>query len=253
MIQEERDGKIITYKCRTCDSINIVKNGTNRLGHQQYFCKDCKARRVLVSRREEKRKEKKKDRSKVLAACLERTSMRGIARIFKLSRNTLKDWVIEHFLDLPTLKETLLPAQSDDILEWDEAWSFVRVKVHKRWLWTVLCRRTRQIVGYQIGDRSEKTCRALWNSIPTMYKRAFHYSDLWKAYQKVLPEDQHLAVEKDSGETNHQERWYNTLRQWLGRYTRRTLSFSKVDFYHHLFTEWFIIEHNLRMKMMSLT
>jgi len=42
------------------------------------------------------------------------------------------------------------------------------------------------------------------------------------------------------------------LRQWLGRYTRKTLSFSKSDFYHELVTRWFIIEHNRRMAL-SLT
>jgi IS1 family transposase len=31
-------------------------------------------------------------------------------------------------------------------------------------------------------------------------------------------------------------RWNNTLRQWLGRYTRKTLSFSKEDTYHTLVT-----------------
>ena len=54
MIQEKQNGKTITYHCRTCESTNIVKNGTNRLGQQQYLCKKCGARRVLVSRREEK-------------------------------------------------------------------------------------------------------------------------------------------------------------------------------------------------------
>ena len=33
-------------------------------------------------------------------------------------------------------------------------WSFVHEKWNKRWLWTVMCRRTRQIVAFVIGDRS---------------------------------------------------------------------------------------------------
>jgi IS1 family transposase/DNA-directed RNA polymerase subunit RPC12/RpoP len=37
----------IVYRCRVCDSENIVKNGTNRCGNPQYWCKDCGARRVL--------------------------------------------------------------------------------------------------------------------------------------------------------------------------------------------------------------
>ncbi|MXZ21016.1 MAG: hypothetical protein F4Y84_10520 [Caldilineaceae bacterium SB0665_bin_25] len=33
--------KTITYSCRVCGSTNIVRNGINRLGQQQYHCKDC--------------------------------------------------------------------------------------------------------------------------------------------------------------------------------------------------------------------
>lgn len=49
--------KTITYSCRVCGSENIVKNGTNRLGQQQYHCKDCGVYRVLESRREKKKAE----------------------------------------------------------------------------------------------------------------------------------------------------------------------------------------------------
>lgn len=49
--------KTITYSCRVCGSENIVKNGTNRLGQQQYHCKDCGAYRVLESKRERKKAE----------------------------------------------------------------------------------------------------------------------------------------------------------------------------------------------------
>ncbi|MHB8627044.1 MAG: IS1 family transposase [Aggregatilineales bacterium] len=78
------------------------------------------------------------------------------------------------------------------------------------------------------------------------------YTDHWEAYTLVLPPDQHIASGKGAGQTNHQERWNNTLRQWLGRYTRRTLSFSKADRYHELITRWFILEYNLAIQV-SLT
>jgi IS1 family transposase len=42
------------------------------------------------------------------------------------------------------------------------------------------------------------------------------------------------------------ERWNNTLRQANARYVRKTLSFSKSDFYHELVTRLFIIRYNLR-------
>ena len=48
--------KTITYSSRVCGSTNIVKNGTNRLGQQQYHCKECNAYRVLESKREAKKR-----------------------------------------------------------------------------------------------------------------------------------------------------------------------------------------------------
>ncbi len=56
----------------------------------------------------------------------------------------------------PTIEETLLPAEPDDVLELDEVWSFVQKRANKRWLWTAICRRTRQIVAAVIGDRQHQ-------------------------------------------------------------------------------------------------
>ena len=41
----------IIYKCRGCGSSNIVKNGHNASGSQQFWCKDCGKRGVLKPRR----------------------------------------------------------------------------------------------------------------------------------------------------------------------------------------------------------
>ncbi|HUN24577.1 MAG TPA: hypothetical protein PK299_15715, partial [Anaerolineales bacterium] len=38
----------VTYSCRKCGSQNIVKNGHNASGNQQYWCKDCQKRLVLI-------------------------------------------------------------------------------------------------------------------------------------------------------------------------------------------------------------
>ncbi len=66
---------------------------------------------------------------------------------------------------LPSLTETLLPSQPGDVLEMDELVSSVGEKWFKRWLWTPLCRRTRRIVAYAIGDRSQDTCPLLWQAV----------------------------------------------------------------------------------------
>ena len=149
---------------------------------------------------------------------------------------------------LPALSETLLspdpqnPATS--VLELDELWSFVLKKINKRWVWIALCRHTRQVVAYVIGDRSEATCQKLWERVPTAYRQAHCYTDFWQAYQKVIPEDQHTACGKESGLTAHVERWNNTLRQRLARFVRKTLSFSKSDEMHEICLRLFLHRYN---------
>ena len=110
-----------------------------------------------------------------------------------------------------------------------------------------MCRRTRQIVAFVIGDRSEATCRKLWEQIPPTYKVCQSYSDFWDAYQLVFPAETHECVGKGSGQTNHMERWYCTLRQSCARFVRKTLSFSKSDVMHEILTRLFIIRHNLSL------
>ncbi len=130
-------------------------------------------------------------------------------------------------------------------LELDEMWSFVLKRANKRWLWVALARATRQVVAYVLGDRSEATCQQLWQRIPAAYRAAQCFSDFWAAYQLVLPWQQHTAVGKESGETAHVERGNNTLRQRLGRFVRKTLSFSKSDRMHEICLRLFLHRYNL--------
>lgn len=144
---------------------------------------------------------------------------------------------------LPDLCETLV-AVDNPVLELDELWSFVLKKTRKRWIWIALCRQTRQVVAFVIGDRSAKTCRRLWAAIPERYRLAQCYTDFWEAYAKVLPQAQHTAVGKETGQTAHVERWNLTLRQRLARFVRRTLSFSKSEKMHEACLRLFIHRYN---------
>lgn len=234
---------IITYHCPRCGSVNLVKNGHNKAGSQQAHCQDCDAYFVLVP----KSNSPSPESPKILKAALERCSLRGLERIFEVSRHTIAKWIKALVQALPPFRDTILPARPDDVLELDEAWSFVKTKQQNRWLWTVMCRRTRQIIAYVIGDHSDATCKRLWKRVPAEYRRCHSYSDFWQAYQRVLPSQTHQSVGKETGETAHMERWYNTLRQRMARYVRKTLSFSKSDTFHHLFTKWFIFEYNVSL------
>ncbi len=81
--------KTITYKCRGCGSANIVKNGHNAQGQQQYWCKECNKRAVLELRPRYTDAEKEQ----IIADYYERASMRGVERVFGVSRFTLAAWL----------------------------------------------------------------------------------------------------------------------------------------------------------------
>jgi transposase-like protein len=144
MIQET-----MTHACRAWKSTHSVKNGTNRCGNAQYHCKDGGTYRVLKP----KPAYSESDNQTVLRAGLERCSLRGGERIFDITRQTVVRWISTPVQKLPEGAETLLPASPDDVLELDEVWSFVLKKAGRRWLWTAMCRRTRQIVAFASGDR----------------------------------------------------------------------------------------------------
>jgi insertion element IS1 protein InsB len=104
-------------------------------------------------------------------------------------------------------------------------------------------RDTREIVGVYIGDRSQASAQELWLSLPVQYQEdAVAYTDFWEAYSFAFPNNRHRAVGKESGKTNHIERFNGTLRQRVSRLVRKTLSFSKkLD--NHIGAIFYFIHH----------
>lgn len=78
-----------TYVCRKCQSTNLKKNGTTRHGKQKFACKDCGAYGSLELTPFYTQEEK----DQILKAYQERSSMRGIQRIFGTSPRILKQWL----------------------------------------------------------------------------------------------------------------------------------------------------------------
>ena len=134
------------------------------------------------------------------------------------------------------------------MLELDELWSFVQAKAQTLWLWVALCRRTRQIVAWTLGDRSEQGAADLRAALPPAYRRCATRSDLWRAYQAAFPSKTHRCCPKMEGETSHVERWFCTLRQRVSRLVRKALSFSKCAENHLDAIHLFITTYNLRIK-----
>ena len=88
----------VLVRCPDCDQANIIRYGYTESGFQRYRCKDCA--RIFCDAPE--RGHTPQFKEQVLAAYLERASMRGIARTFHISRNTLTTWLKEKGGTCPT-------------------------------------------------------------------------------------------------------------------------------------------------------
>jgi len=82
---------------------------------------------------------------------------------------------------------------------WMSCGSFVSRSKDKVWVWIAMNRETREIVAFACGDRTENTCRILWDRVPSAYKEAIVFSDYWSAYRAVIPSGQQRPVGKETG------------------------------------------------------
>ncbi|MGE0083121.1 MAG: IS1 family transposase [Desulfococcaceae bacterium] len=116
---------------------------------------------------------------------------------------------------------------------------------HKPWIWPAANRETRQTAGAASGDRSDKTCLRLWESLPDDYrKHAVIYTDYWESYRNVIPSERLRQSGKESGETAHTERFNNTLRRRCACMVRKTLSFSRNREMHGKRIRMFVSHYN---------
>ncbi len=119
--------------------------------------------------------------------------MRGIGRLFGVSRQTLAQWlkkvvsvcavsVCAALLPQRALHNALFRAQKDDRLELDEVWSFevwsfVGHKKNRGWLWCVQCKGTRQIVAGMPGQRDIVMAGDVGAKEPFQYKDGLCFAD----------------------------------------------------------------------------
>jgi insertion element IS1 protein InsB len=101
-------------------------------------------------------------------------------------------------------------------------------------------------------DRSEATWRKLWDKIPDAYRDATCSTDFWKASAAVVPDDQHEAVGKETGETAHVARFNNTIRQRWARLVRKTLSFAKSSLLHDSCLRFLLWRYTMEMRQKGM-
>ncbi len=228
--------------CPNCNSGNIKKNGHIHNGKQNYRCKDCG--RQFVSRCQ-KKTVSDFEKNIIEKLLTERISLRGICRVMNVSLTRLLLFFRRVTDEIPNDLGILNPCKGRLTLEPDEMWSFVGKKKVKKWVWLAFDRDSGMIVGFYVGGRTRKDAKKLWKSLPGVYRQcAVCYSDFWESYEKVIPENRHRAVGKETGQTNHIERFNCTLRQRVSRLVRKTLSFSKKEDNHIRSIRYFIWKFN---------
>lgn len=226
--------------CPTCGSKHTVKNGRIHNKKSKYQCQDCGRQFVENPTKKVISKEPLDLIDKLL---LEKIPLAGIARVTGVSEPWLQKYVNTKYAEIPQQVEVSDKLPGKLTIECDEAWSFVGNKSNQQWIWLALDEKTREIVGVYIGDRSKESAKKLWESLPPVYRQcAICYTDFWAAYEEIFPNKRHKAVGKDSGKTNHIERFNNTMRQRISRLVRLTLSFSK-KLENHIGAIWYFIHH----------
>jgi len=236
--------------CPECGSIKNKKNGHIHNGKQNHYCKACG--RQFVEGPEQKliSLETKEHVRKLL---LERIPLRGICRVMGVSLRWLLGFIASEYERLPDNLNYHASLETDKLLIWsiesevDEMWSFVGSKENKQWIWIVMDAKSRQIITFYVGDRSQASAKKLWESIPKSYRdKATFYTDDWQAYKGVIPEERHHVVK---GKGNHIERFNCTMRQRVSRLVRKALSFSKKLSNHIGAIKYFICNYNLEKAL----
>lgn len=246
--------------CPRCSSSAVKKNGhAKSSGKQNNYCNSCHRNFVDNPKKKYITEEIK---TQIRKSFLERPSYRGICRIFDVSMSWLMNFFIKETDNMPSnlnFNEGLvhelneLDNNKDPVIyiQVDELCSHVKRRKDKVWVWIAIDNETKMIIAFYVGDRSNKSCKKLWNNIPESYrKNLYAFTDHYACYKSVIPAKQHCPVDKGTGLTNTVERFNNVLRQRLSRLVRETLSFSKIKENLVRSIHYFILDYNNRRQLM---
>ncbi len=160
-------------RCPSCNSIRFKKNGHIHNGKQNHRCKKCGRQFV---RNPKQKLVPEKDRERIRKLLLERVPLLGICRVMSVSLGWLLGFIVSEYEQLPDDLNYNGSMETDKLFIWsiesevDEMWSFVGNKKNKQWIWIVMDAKSRQIIAFHVGDRSRKSARKLWESIPKNYR-----------------------------------------------------------------------------------
>jgi insertion element IS1 protein InsB len=224
--------------CPRCSARNIKKNGTAGNGKQRYCCRRCG--RQFVARYSYRGRDPAVRRL-VVPLALNGCGVRDTARVLGVSPTTVLKLLKAR---AARVRRQPLPARLIE-LELDELWSFIGDKAHQAWLWYAFDPRSRQVVAWTVGRRTDETCRRLLRQLRRCRVLRFCTDD-WESYAKLIPEAHHWVGKQW---TQGIERQNLNFRTHLKRLHRRTICFSKSAEMHEAVLKLYIEHHNRQHQM----
>lgn len=177
----------MSLTCPSCSSDCIKKNGHIHNGKQNHRCLSCG--RQFVEKREQKilSEEKKEE---IQQALLERVSLSGICRIFKVSMTWLLEFMEGIFRRLPDHLNVTYIAKNEElevaILEMDEQYGYVGNKKNDQWLWLAFHSKTRQVIAFHVGKRTKASGLALLEKLPEDLKKKPSFTQINSMFTTTL-------------------------------------------------------------------
>ncbi|NDV70270.1 IS1 family transposase [Dysgonomonas sp. 25] len=200
--------------CKFCKE-KCIKDGFQKNGCQRYKCKSCKKKQQKGYKYHAYNPSVNHS---IITYTKEGVGIRGTARLLKISTTTLLCRILSI---AKNIKQP--PVMSKQVYEVDEIKSFVKRKNNRIWIVYALDRKTKEVVSYNVGNRTNTTLKVVIKTLNLSNAKKI-YTDKWIGYKTLIDKKIHSTFNRA---TNHIERHNLTLRTHLKRLTRRSICFSR--------------------------
>jgi len=201
-----------TISCFKCVDGELVKNG-KASGKQRFLCKKCKRTQIIDYTY---KAYLNTTNNSIVLFTKEGLGIRSTARIVQISPTTLLKRIltIANAIALPTVSK----GKSYEV---DEMRAYIKHKKKLIWILYALETRTKKVVSFAIGSRTNKTLNMVLQTLKIAEAKTF-YTDGLKNYIYLIDKKIHSTKRYA---TNHIERKNLTIRTHLKRLNRRTICF----------------------------
>ncbi|MFT5875289.1 MAG: insertion element IS1 protein InsB [Clostridium sp.] len=210
---------IYSMNCKNCNQTNCIKRG-KRNEIQRYYCKTC-----FTSFQENYYYRAYNTTTDPLLINLlkECCSVLGIARVLKISKNTVLSRILKISKQIKTPYFNTLGCK----FEIDEMWSFIGNKKNVTWITYAIEQKTKNVIDFFVGRKTKDNIRPLINKV-LLLQPSRVYTDRLNIYPSLIPKEIHKRFQYC---TNKIERMNLTLRTHIKRISRKTICFSRKQEY----------------------